>query len=127
MLKDRKLLFIIVAVLAVAIVFLISGNLSAPEPVKTSMPFTDGETVSLQGELVCLPHTDQSGPQTMECAYGFRDSTGSYYAVKDTTEEYSLIMSIPMNEPMTIEGTYRFNPDTKYQQVGSIEATAISR
>lgn len=36
---------------------------------------------TLTGEYVCLPHTDQTGPQTMECAYGMRTDTGEYYAI----------------------------------------------
>lgn len=36
---------------------------------------------TLTGEYVCLPHKDQSGPQTEECAYGLLTDTGEYYAI----------------------------------------------
>ncbi len=36
---------------------------------------------TLSGEYVCLPHTDQTGPQTEECAFGIKTEAGEYYAV----------------------------------------------
>ncbi len=36
---------------------------------------------TLTGEVVCLPHADTDGPQTMECAYGLRTDTGEHYAL----------------------------------------------
>lgn len=33
------------------------------------------------GEYVCLPHTDTSGPQTMECAFGLKLDDGKYIAI----------------------------------------------
>jgi len=36
---------------------------------------------TLTGEYVCLPHTDQSGPQTLECALGMKTEAGEYYAL----------------------------------------------
>jgi hypothetical protein len=36
---------------------------------------------TLTGEYVCLPHADQSGPQTLECAGGLRTDTGEHFAV----------------------------------------------
>ncbi len=36
---------------------------------------------NLTGTAVCLPHVNQVGPQTMECAIGMKTDDGSYYAV----------------------------------------------
>ena len=36
---------------------------------------------TLSGEVVCLPHADTDGPQTMECAYGLKTESGEYYAL----------------------------------------------
>lgn len=36
---------------------------------------------TLAGEVVCLPHRDTSGPQTMECAIGLRTDIGEHYAL----------------------------------------------
>ncbi len=46
----------------------------------------DGNVVTsyrgtLTGEVVCLPHADTEGPQTMECAYGLRTESGEHYAL----------------------------------------------
>jgi hypothetical protein len=38
------------------------------------------DRVTLEGEYVCLPHRDTSGPVTMECAFGLRTDT-AYYAI----------------------------------------------
>lgn len=128
--RRRPLLFIIITLLALVIAVFISGSLSAPKPEEEALArFAEGDLVSLSGELVCLPHRDVAPgePVTLECAYGFRDETGTYYAVEDATENYSLIANVPMNEPVQIEGTYHSNTDTKYQQNGTIKAAAITR
>lgn len=36
---------------------------------------------TLSGEFLCLPHKDQTGPQTEECAFGMKTEAGEYYAV----------------------------------------------
>lgn len=123
--RRRSLLIVISTVLAVIIVFFVSGSLSAPEGQNSR--YQDGETVALNGEIVCLPHRDQDGPQTMECAYGFRADDGTYYQLADTTSDYSLLMGVPMNERLGIKGVYRPSADEKYQQNGKIELTEVNR
>lgn len=39
------------------------------------------QNVTLSGTYVCLPHLDTKGPQTEECAFGFKTDDGVYYAV----------------------------------------------
>lgn len=41
----------------------------------------DRYRATLSGEVVCLPHADTDGPQTMECAIGLKTDTGEYYAL----------------------------------------------
>lgn len=36
---------------------------------------------TLSGEVVCLPHKDTDGPNTMECAYGLKTDVGEHYAL----------------------------------------------
>lgn len=60
-------------------------------------PQTAGESfepvrLTLEGEVVCLPHTDTSGPQTMECAYGLKEDDGTYYAL-----DFALMSQYPPN------------------------------
>lgn len=127
--RRRSLAFLITTILALIIAVFISGTLNAPESDETETRYRDGDRVSLSGQLVCLPHRDArpGQPVTMECAFGFRDESGVYYAVEDTSENYSLISNTPMHEPVRIEGTYRPNPDTKYSQNGTIQIISVIR
>lgn len=124
--KQRRLLVVVITLLTVLSVFLISDKLSAPED-SGSSNFIAGQEVSLKGEMVCLPHRDQSGPQTMECAIGFKSESGDYFALKDTSPDYSLVSSAPMHESVIVTGIFTHSGDTKYQQSGLIEVTSISR
>lgn len=36
---------------------------------------------TLSGEFVCLPHKDQTGPQTEECAFGILTEANEYYVI----------------------------------------------
>lgn len=47
----------------------------------TSPITTDPYRGTLSGTYTCLPHREQSGPQTMECAFGLQTETGEMYAV----------------------------------------------
>ncbi len=35
----------------------------------------------LEGKVLCLPHKDTSGPQTLECAFGIQTDDGKNYAL----------------------------------------------
>ncbi len=37
--------------------------------------------VTLKGTYICLPHKDTNGPQTLECAFGFKGEDGFNYAL----------------------------------------------
>lgn len=39
---------------------------------------------TLTGEVVCLPHRNTDGPNTMECAFGMKTEVGEYYALDFT-------------------------------------------
>lgn len=36
---------------------------------------------TLEGEVICLPHKDTSGPQTLECAIGLKTDQNDYYSL----------------------------------------------
>lgn len=48
---------------------------------ESTQPSSIPTTARFTGEYVCLPHTDTSGPQTMECAFGLKLEDGSYVAL----------------------------------------------
>lgn len=98
-------------------------NTATTTPPPPPLPGTDTKTFS--GTLVCLPHKNTSGPQTMECAYGLHDDSGVYYSLRDSDPNYSNIMSAPMNTPVTVTGTLTLQDDAKYQSIGVIAVTSI--
>lgn len=125
--RQRSLYSVIIVVLAVGIIIFASGSLTAPENKYSTVVFGEGQRITLTGEVVCLPHRDQSGPHTLECAYGFKAEDGTYYQLSDPTSNSSLLASAPMNEKVTIKGHYSTDADSKYLQNGKIELTEINR
>jgi membrane-bound inhibitor of C-type lysozyme len=83
-------------------------------------------TVSIVGELVCLPHKNQAGPQTLECAYGLK-SNGEYYGLSDTDQSYKNISGVPMNKLVEVTGAIKLNSDNKYETIGTIYVTSINQ
>lgn len=77
-----KVLIIIAALLAIlALAFgvhYVDSRLNIPAP-----GGSDKMAVSLEGEMVCLPHKGD-GPHTLECAFGVRDDEGNYFGLIDT-------------------------------------------
>ncbi len=82
--------------------------------------------ISIQGQLVCLPHWDSSGPQTLECAYGIRDDEDNYYVADFSGLSQEKIVSMPMNTKVEVDGTFIPGPDAKYQSIGRIEINEIN-
>lgn len=64
---------------------------SLPPENAQDLPLKEG-IVTIRGEVICLPHKDTSGPQTLECAIGIRDDKGTNYALRadDPSETGSL-------------------------------------
>lgn len=112
--RKRSLWIIVVTLAAVLSAFFISGTLDAPE---SSSKFDDGQFVTVQGNVTCLPHKNQDGPQTMECAFGFKDTDGNYYGLIGGES----LMTTPQEETITINGVYKAETSEKYQQNGVIE------
>jgi hypothetical protein len=98
----------------------------APRSGVTAPAFKDGQSVTLDGTILCLPHKNTSGPQTEECAYGFKDDNGIYYSLRDDANNYSNFMGQPMNSRVRIIGTFHTQTAaTIYQDVGTITITSI--
>lgn len=71
-----------IVLLGFGIGFLFLRPATAPEPAVPNQPsVTVSHEVILEGKIICLPHRDTSGPQTMECAYGIQASDGSNYSL----------------------------------------------
>lgn len=93
----------------------------------TPTPVITGQAITMSGEMVCLPHRDQSGPQTMECAYGLKTPEGVYYALRDSDPTYKNISGLPTGTTVTITGIFHAQEDTKYPTEGVIEIQTVSK
>ena len=82
--------------------------------------------ITITGEMVCLPHRNTSGPQTLECAFGLKSNGGKYYALRDSDPEYSNISSASMGEQVTVNGTFTSQNNSKYQDIGIILVDSIT-
>lgn len=84
-------------------------------------------TLDISGTIMCLPHKNTDGPQTMECAYGLKDEKGTYYGLRDTDPAYRNISGVPMNVHVRVSGEFKPETSDVYPTVGTIEVTKISR
>lgn len=96
-----RLLLVIIAVLvllnAVSKLQKANDNRSSivPTTVITPPPQDfESQRVTLEGVVICLPHKNTSGPQTLECAFGIETTDKKNYAL-DT----NLLSSTPIDLP----------------------------
>lgn len=70
--------FIVIIVMCVVAYMTLDYDKKGPinQPVENAP-----QNVTLSGTYECLPHSDTTGPQTMECAFGLKTDSGDYYAV----------------------------------------------
>lgn len=69
---------------------------------KTFTKIIAGESITLTGEFICLPHKNKGQIQTMECAFGLKTAGGEYYALSDPEMKY--LMDIPTGKQITVSG-----------------------
>jgi hypothetical protein len=77
--------------------------------------------VRMIGELVCLPHHDTEGPQTLECASGVKVGD-DYYALKGDSQS---TVGMPFNEPVEVSGKLAAETSNLYKIQGSINVTSL--
>ncbi|HXH08480.1 MAG TPA: hypothetical protein VNP04_01710 [Alphaproteobacteria bacterium] len=93
----------------------------------STAPSSAGTTVTLDGELVCLPH--RAGGQealTLECAIGLRTNEGRHYAL-DHINPYIVEGKIAMGQHIRVTGRLRTDTQTKYDATGTIAVTSVSK
>lgn len=124
-----QLLVVIIAaglVMLALIAAMVAGKFSPDSPGLPKSPAPkDRSTVTLEGRLVCLPHKNTSGPQTLECAYGLQTDDGTYYALRDTSGNFRSLAGQPMGEPIRLSGTFEQSTSPIYQVVGTVTITSI--
>lgn len=82
--------------------------------------------ISVRGMMVCLPHKNTDGPQTLECAFGLKDVMGRNYGLRDTDPTYKNISGVPMNTSVIVTGRFIPQEDSLYQSIGTIEVNNIA-
>lgn len=91
----------------------------------------DGAQVNVAGRMVCLPHEQDlfPGPETLECAFGFRGQNGEHYAISNleeiAREEPLLQQSAGGSQEFIISGTFTYSDYRNYDVVGTIEADSV--
>jgi hypothetical protein len=73
--------------------------------------------------MICLPHKNSSGPQTMECAFGLKGDDGKNYGLTDPNWKY--LMGVGGGSEVQITGKLTKKEDTKYDSVGVIEIESL--
>lgn len=90
----------------------------------------DGQVVTITGRMVCLPHERGlfGGPETKECAFGFRSNTGEHYAIsnlEEISQEPALEGSVGTGIQFTLTGTFTYGDYQNYDVVGLIEVDSV--
>ena len=79
--------------------------------------------VSVTGVVDCLPHKDQSGPQTLECAYGIMNESGDYFGLSDSQSMF--IEQMMVGNIYTVTGILSEAPESNYNINGVIEIVSV--
>jgi hypothetical protein len=120
-----KTITIFIAVVALAVIFVVWWNMRVTSESLVNIP--ESGPIVLQGKIVCLPHRDSDGPQTLECAYGLYGIDNHYYMLRDetATSGLSAITSIPTESSVEVTGNLTLGEDTRYATVGTISLDSI--
>ena len=85
-----------------------------------------GEEITVTGEIICLPHLNASGPQTLECAFGIKDINGKNYGIRDENNEF--VGNLQTGSTVTITGilnSAQDDPTNKYDILGVIVVASV--
>lgn len=125
--QRRAVTLLVILGVVMAAAFIIFGMLSPEYQGKVNNTNVPNEgSIVIEGEMLCLPHKDTSGPQTMECAFGLKDEKGKYYVIQDTDPNYRNTASVVMNVNVEVTGTFEKGTSDVYPTVGTIKATKIT-
>lgn len=93
-----------VIALGVIAYFIFRTPKAEPMPLGQVEGVTKEEKLVLEGDVVCLPHRDTSGPTTMECAYGLKTATGEYYGLDTSTLPATTPPEYQVGDHLSVEG-----------------------
>lgn len=78
------------------------------------------ETVSVEGEIICLPHKDTDGPHTMECAAGLKTDDDKRYGLSTNDSNRQLSTAAGTEKRASVTGTLEPTGDSPYDINGII-------
>lgn len=78
-----------------------------------------GNKVTVAGTTICLPHKNNSGPQTLECALGIEADDGNNYALTDPG--WKFLIGTGNGVRVEIKGNLTKTQDSRYNSAGNIE------
>lgn len=88
----------------------------------TTTPTRSGR-VEITGQVVCLPHRDTSGPQTLECTIGLKAENGAYYGLTSMRPEVAGSIT---GARVRVEGTLTLEAGTRYATIGTIDVISVT-
>jgi hypothetical protein len=126
--KKKIIIVLLVGlVLTAATVFWIQKDkVSAPSPPSGNaqdLPLQTGD-VTVTGEVICLPHKDTSGPQTLECAIGIKDDRGVNYAL--LSDDPSQAGSLTGKKVRITGKLQQADPNSSYATAGTLQIQSIT-
>jgi hypothetical protein len=95
----------------------------------------DGKEITVIGPMICLPHKQGlfSGPQTEECAFGFRGQDGRHFALSNYGEieenNPGLLVMNGRDATFNITGTFQYGGSAGYENydvTGMVDADSVS-
>lgn len=78
------------------------------------------ERKSIEGTIVCLPHKNTDGPQTLECATGLKTKEGIHYSLKTNEPNHTLTSEVGSSKTVQVTGIVTNEPDSIYQTAGQL-------
>jgi hypothetical protein len=89
------------------------------------LPNPAGTAVTLDGELVCLPHRAGDRKElTLECAIGLHTAEGEHYALGNINP-YLMERKVALGQRVKVKGLLRSDMETRFDIIGIIDVTAI--
>lgn len=83
----------------------------------------ESQNITVSGEIVCLPHKDTGGPQTLECAFGVMADSGEYYGLFFDNQED--MFGFETGRIVEISGVLESTSESRYDILGTIRVDDI--
>lgn len=110
-------------ILGLGIILSQQGGLLQPgSPTPTITP---GD-ITVEGTIVCLPHKNTDGPQTLECAFGLRSDAGDYYGLRNLNQDQLIDGTLSVSTRVRVSGKVAAPDESEtYGVVGNIDVESI--